>query len=77
MYETITTDHDERVMAGVAYAMKEVGNEDDASRLLAQIIGGESPKSHLEVACEIAIAYMRKYCDVRNELEERKAAGYL
>lgn len=75
-----TTDHDERVIAALDFAADttdhKFGGVADEVWLLQQIGAGPS-SDKLAIAVEIAVALMHRVIDLKRELAEQKAGGYL
>ncbi len=62
------TEHDQKIIDAVSVAMGgQIGREDDAERLVEQVVNGEGGNPVL-TACEIAVAFIRFAQDLKTEL---------
>jgi hypothetical protein len=74
MRETdVVTEWDHRIITGVSVALEgKIGQEDDIERLKSQIEGGPS-QDKLQVACEIAVAFIRWSQDLKRQRDAARA----
>ena len=67
MQKTVTTDADHRIIDAVSIALKgRIGSEDDV-KLLREAIEGGPCEDKLKVACEIAVAFIRRADDLKRQ----------